>query len=93
MPPALGVWLRGVSAGLWLLRVLFWLEKSALVSFSPRLQPALVKGLSLWRKKVGVVKIRINHKLFIDRGITPETASVFQPSPIATTAACPMNSS
>lgn len=42
---------------------------------------------------MGVVKIRINHKLFIDRGITPETASVFQPSPIATTAACPMNSS
>lgn len=31
--------------------------------------------------------------MFIDRGVTPETASVFQPSPVATTAACPVNPS
>lgn len=50
-------------------------------------------GIKSLEEKLGAVEIRINHKLFIDRSVTPETASVFQPSPIATTAACPMNSS
>lgn len=65
---------------------------SGFFPFSPRLQPALVKALSLWRKKGGgVVKIRMNPELFIDSGVTPETASVFQPSHIATTAARPVS--
>lgn len=33
--------------------------------------------------------MRIDRKLFIDRGVTPVTASVFQHSAIATTAPVP----
>lgn len=53
MPPALGVWLRGVFAGVWLLRVLLWLSRRVLwiLSFLTPSAASFSKGVKPLEKE------------------------------------------
>lgn len=55
MPPALGVWLRSVSAGVWLLRVLLWLSRRVLwfLSFLTHSAACFSKGVKPLAKERG----------------------------------------